>query len=203
MKKVLLLVAAVVTSAVSAQDIKLVKGDFSALKGQKDVNVIFDYSKLTIMKEKKTEAQYVADRSQELNEKNRGNGDIWKKKWDSSKEMIWNPKFLELLNVVLSKEKQDIVFQEGKSDAKYTLLVDAVWIYPGWDVAMMKQPAKVSCNIKLVETANKSNVIAEVTSENAPGDQWGNNFSNESRIGEGFAKTGKSLAKLMLKKGLK
>lgn len=203
MKKVALLVALVVTSAVSAQNMKLVSGDFSALKGQKDVNVIFDYSKMTIMKEKKTEAQYVSERSQELNEKNRGNGDIWKKKWESSREMIWNPKFLELLNIVLSKEKKDIVFQEGKNDAKYTLLVEAVWIYPGWDVAMMKQPAKVSCNIKLVETANKSNVIAEVTSENAPGDQWGNNFSNESRIGEGFAKTGKSLAKLMLKKGLK
>lgn len=63
----------------------------------------------------------------------------------------------------------------------------------------MKQPAKVSTNLKFVETANESNIVLEISSENAPGDQWGNNFSNELRIGEGFAKTGKSLAGLILK----
>ncbi len=63
----------------------------------------------------------------------------------------------------------------------------------------MKQPAKVSTTIKVVETSNRSNVIYEAKFIEAPGDQWGNNFSNESRIGEGFAKTGKTLAKLILK----
>ncbi len=67
----------------------------------------------------------------------------------------------------------------------------------------MKQPAKVSTNLKFVETANKSNVLLEITSEEAPGDQWGSNFSNESRIGEGYAKTAKSLAKLIAKKAYK
>ncbi len=38
-----------------------------------------------------------------------------------------------------------------------------------------------------------------MSSEEAPGDQWGANFSNESRIGEGFAKTAKTLAKVMAK----
>ena len=52
---------------------------------------------------------------------------------------------------------------------------------------------------KIVETANRSNVLVVMSSENAPGDQWGNNFSNESRIGEGFAKTGKTLAKVIAK----
>ena len=102
--------------------------------------------------------------------------------------------------MVLSKEDKDLIFQEELASAKYTLIVQTVWIYPGWDVMMMKQPAKVSTLLKFVETNNKSNVILEISSEDAPGDQWGNNFSNESRIGEGFAKTGKSLSKLILKK---
>ena len=41
--------------------------------------------------------------------------------------------------------------------------------------------------------------MLEISTENAPGDQYGNNFSNESRIGEGFAKTGKSLAGYIIK----
>ncbi len=200
MKKVIIVVAIFISSMLNAQDMKVLKGDFGALKGQKEVNVEFDFSKLTLMKEEKTEAQYVEERAKELNEKNKGVGDIWKKKWESSKELIWKPKFLELINVVLSKDKKDLTFQEGLTSAKYTLLVEAVWIYPGWDVAMMKKPAKVTTLIKLVETANKSNVLLELSSKEAPGDQWGSNFSNESRIGEGFAKTGKSVAKMILKK---
>ena len=189
-----------VSCTMMSQDMEIVKGDFGFLKDQKEINVEFDYSKMTLMKEKKAEAQYVEERAKELNEKNKGVGDIWKKKWHPSKELIWNPKFLELINVVLSKDGKEVSFQEGLTAAKYTLIVETVWIYPGWDAGIMKQPAKVSTNLKFVETANKSNVLLEISSENAPGDQWGNNYSNESRIGEGYAKTAKSLAKMLLKK---
>jgi hypothetical protein len=189
-----------VSSIGSAQDMDVLKGDFGFLKDQKEINVEFDYSKMTLMKEKKTEAQYVEERVKDLNEKSKGNGEVWKKKWNSSKELIWTPKFLELANIVMSKKKKDLTFQENLTAAKYTLIVETVWIYPGWDVSIMKQPAKVSLNLKFVETTNKSNVVLEIKSENAPGDQWGNNFSNESRIGEGYAKTAKSMAGMILKK---
>lgn len=189
-----------VSSIMTAQDMDVVKGNFDFLKDQKEINVEFDYSKMTVLAEKLTEEQYVANRSAELNEKAKNTGDIWKKKWYSSKELIWNPKFLELMNVVFAKEKKDITCQEGLTNAKYTLIVQTVWIYPGWDAAIMKQKAKVSTVLKFVETKNKSNVLLEISSEEAPGDQWGNNFSNESRIGEGYAKTAKSLAKMILKK---
>lgn len=189
-----------VSSIMSAQNMEVVKGDFGFLKDQKEVNVVFDYSKLTLMKEKITEVQYVDNRSKELNQKAKSTGDVWKKKWVSSKELIWNPKFLELMNFIYSKENKEVNFQEELTTAKYTLIVEAVWIYPGWDAGIMKQPAKVTTNLMFVETANKSNILLEISSEEAPGDQWGNNYSNESRIGEGFAKTAKSLAKMLIKK---
>lgn len=198
MKKIVTLVLFIASSVVMAQKTKIESGDFKFLAGVKEVNVEFDYSNLKLMKENLTEEQYVTNRAAELNEK-KGVGDIWKKKWQGSKEMIWNPKFLELINVVSSKENTNISFQEGLTSAKYTLIVEVVWIYPGWDVAMMKQPAKVTTNLKIVETANRSNTLVVMSSENAPGDQWGSNFSNETRIGEGFAKTGKTLAKVIAK----
>ncbi|WP_300565760.1 hypothetical protein [Flavobacterium sp.] len=199
MRKIVVLVLLLSSGIVMAQKMKLEKGDLKFLSGQKEVNVEFVYDNLKLMKEKLSETDYVTKRAAELNEKSKGNGDIWKKKWKGSKELIWNPKFLELINVVLVKGKKEISFQEELKSAKYTLIVDVVWIYPGWDAAVMKQPAKVSTVLKFVETANRNNVLAEVSSEEAPGDQWGNNFSNESRIGEGFAKTAKSFAKLILK----
>lgn len=199
MKKTTVLVILFVSSFMIGQKMEIQKGDFAFLNGQTAINIEFDYSHLMLMKENKAEAAYIADRQKELNEKTKGIGDIWKKKWEGAKVAIWQPKFLELINVVLAKKKKDLSFQEDLKSAKYTLIVDVTWLFPGWDVMMMKQPAKVSTNLKFVETANKSNVILEISTKEAPGDQWGNQFSNESRIGEGFAKTGKSLAGFIIK----
>lgn len=182
-----------------AQEMNVVSGNFDFLKDQKEINIEFDYSNFTMMKENKSEAQYVEEHKADLNSKAKGNGNIWQKQWVSAKEQIWTPKFLEIGNIVLSKAGKDVSFQEGVN-TPYTLIVRTVWIYPGWDAGIMKQPAKVTTNLKFVDTANKSNVLLEITSEEAPGDQWGSNFSNESRIGEGYAKTAKSLSKLLLKK---
>ena len=55
-------------------------------------------------------------------------------------------------------------------------------------------------NRKIVETQNPENIVYQVDAIKAPGDQWGNNFSNESRIGEGFEKTAKSFGKLIIKR---
>ncbi|MFT3793736.1 hypothetical protein [Flavobacterium sp.] len=203
MKKLFALAFMITASVAFAQDMDVVKGDFAFLGGEKEINVEFDYSKLTLMKEKKTEAQYIDERAEDLNKKGKGNGEVWKKKWNGAREGIWQPKFLELVNTILTKAKKDVTFQEGLSSAKYTLIVEVVWIYPGWDVSMMKQPAKVSTNLKFVDSANKSNVLLEIKAEEAPGDQWGSQFSNETRIGEGFAKTGKSLGQMLVKKAYK
>jgi hypothetical protein len=183
-----------------AQKMEIIKGDFSFLKDQKEINVEFTYDNLKLMDDNLTNDKYVADRVADLNGKSKGNGEIWKKKWYASRELAFEPKFMELVNVVLSKKGKSITFQKDVTQAKYTLIVDAVWIYPGYNVVMMKKGAKVTTNLKFVETANKNNVVLEISSEKAPGDIFGGSFSNEDRISEGYAKTGKSLAQLMLKK---
>lgn len=199
MKKVVVLALLMVSSVAMAQKMKVTKGDFGFLKGAKELSVEFNYDNLRLMKDNLTNDEYVEKRAAELNEKNKGNGDRWKRKWDESAEEIWNPKFIELLGKYYG-DKNDMNIGEALPGSKYTLIVDVVWIYPGWDAAVMKQPAKVSTVLRFVETANKANVLLEITTKEAPGDQWGSNFSNETRIGEGFAKTAKSLAKMLDKK---
>lgn len=195
MKKLLVTSLVLVSCFTYAQKLKNETGDLSALKGETSVNVKFNYSNLKLLKENYNEDDYVSRRKAELNEKENGNGDAWVSKWKNAKDGIWEPKFMELL----LKNVDNVSFKEDNNAAKYTLLIDVVWIYPGWDVYMMKQAAKVTTNIKLVETKNQSNVLYQVDAIDAPGDQFGNNFSNESRIGEGFAKTGKTLGKKIAK----
>lgn len=199
MKNYITLMMVFIATSVFAQKMKIVEGDFDFLQGQNEVNVEFVYDNATFYKENMTEEQYIEKQYGEAEEKSKGSGDTWKKKWASAKETIWQPKFLELMNRYFQDE-HNLSFQEGLSDAKYTLIVDTVWLYPGWDAAVMKQPAKVSTNLRFVETASPETVLAEVSSENAPGDQWGSSFSNEDRLGEGYAKTGKTFARLVEKK---
>ncbi|KQX08696.1 hypothetical protein [Flavobacterium sp. Root420] len=201
MKK-LVLALFLISVAAFSQDMTVINGNFDFLKDQTEINTEFDYSNFTMMKEKKTESQYVEEHKADLDQKAKGNGNIWQKKWIAAKEQIWTPKFLEIANIVLTKAGKNLNFQEGLN-TPYTLIVQTLWIYPGWDAGIMKQQAKVTTHLKFVETANKSNVLLEISSEEAPGDQWGNNYSNESRIGEGYAKTAKSLSKMILKKASK
>lgn len=154
---------------------------------------------MKLLKKNLTNDQYVKEHSTELEEKTRGKGKSWEKSWYASRELIYAPKFLELMNRYLH-EDHGIFFNEELGGTPYTLIAETVWVYPGWDAGVMKQPAKATTLLKFVETANKANVLAEVSSENAPGNQWGSSFVNEDQIGEGYAKTGKSFAKLILKK---
>jgi hypothetical protein len=185
-----------------AQKMKITQGNFDFLRGQKEINVAFVYDNMKLLKNNLTNDQYVEEHSAELEEKTRGKGKSWEKSWYASRELIYAPKFLELMNRYLH-EDHGIFFSEELGDAPYTLIVETVWVYPGWDAGVMKQPAKVTTLLKFVETANKANVLAEVSSENAPGNQWGSSFVNEDRIGEGYAKTGKSFSKYILKKAFK
>lgn len=59
MKKVLAFLFLFSSVFVSSQNMDIVKGDFSFLNGQKEINTEFDYSKLTLMKDKISEEQYI------------------------------------------------------------------------------------------------------------------------------------------------
>ncbi len=199
MKKITFLWSFLLLSAgVSAQKVTVVEGNFKFLKDVPSVNVVFRYDDMKFFKENKSEEQYVEERTAELNAKNAGTGDTWALKWAGAKQSIWEPNFMDLLAKTVTAKK-GTVFAQGKKDAPYTLTVDATWIYPGWDAAVMKQPAKVTTFLIFTETGNPAKVLLKLKSENAPGDQWGSNFSNESRIGEGFEKTAKTLGNRILK----
>ncbi|MFY7816542.1 MAG: hypothetical protein ACOVRK_15280, partial [Chryseobacterium taeanense] len=75
-----------------------------------------------------------------------------------------------------------------------------VWIYPGWFAGVMNQPSKLSTVLKFVEKSDPSNVLLEIESKNAPGDNFVGLPNNNDRISEGYAKTAKTLARMIEKK---
>lgn len=179
----------------SAQKLKVESGDFSFLKGQTELKVVMDYSTATFYKEKMSHEEYIAKRKKEIgDDKGKKEADKWAADWEHSKENTFVEKFLASMN-----KNMDIKASEDV-DSKYTLIVETVWIYPGWFAAVMKKPAKVTTRLKFVETANPSNVLLVINSKEAPGDSYVGVANNNDRIAEGYAKTGKSVARLLRKK---
>ncbi|MGV3761218.1 hypothetical protein [Parapedobacter sp.] len=181
-----------------AQKMKVISGDFSFLEGQETIMTQLDFSEVTFYNEHLTEEQYVDRRIKEIEEKEPGESANWVKDWESFK----NEHFLEKFTAIATEnsDKANLTFvTEGSTP--YTLIVKATWIYPGWFGGVMKQHAKISTLLHFVESGNPDNVLLAIEADKAPGDIAFVGIPNTNdRIAEGFAKTGKSLARLIDKK---
>lgn len=181
-----------------AQRVDLRSGDVGVLSGQKTVNVEYDYSEFGVGKFA-TEQEYLDKKSAEYNAKEAGKGDTWKKAWVEDRKARYEPKFEELFNKGL--EGKGITAVKARPDAQYTLIVKTKFIEPGFNVGVMRKNAYVDFEVDLVESANKSNKVAEIGMRNVPGGQFGGfDFDTGVRIAESYAKAGKSLAAFLDKK---
>lgn len=197
MKKLVVLLTIMMSTFVQAQKMKVTSGNFDFLKGQTELNLEMDYSTMKFYKENMDEKAYIQKREKEILESGKAKSEVdaWKKDWQHSKETVFADKFMTLMN-----KNSSLKTATNNTNAKYTLRVQTVWIYPGWFAGVMAQPAKVSTVLKFVETANPTVVLLEITSKDAPGDGFAGVANNNDRIAEGYAKTAKSLEKMLSKK---
>jgi len=181
-----------------AQKIKVYEGKFKALKGEKIINVAYDYSNTSVGKFD-VEQDYLDEKVQEKNEDEAGTGDSWLIKWNADREERFEPKFEELMNEYLNKEGIKV----GKyPDAKYTLILKTTHTEPGWNVGVMRRSAHINADIWLVETGTDK-AEAKMELKKVPGrDAWGFDFDTGYRLQEAYAKCGKSLAKYLTKKAV-
>lgn len=200
MKKLLttLLVSAVVATTGFAQKMKVLSGDFDFLKGQEAIVVKLDFSEVTFYNENLSEKEYIDKRVKEIEEKEPGESANWVKDWESFRDTRFLDKFISIATENSKSANIDFV-KDGSTP--YTLIVKAIWIYPGWFGGVMKQHAKISTLLQFVESADPSHVLLAIEADKAPGDiAFVGIPNNNDRIAEGFAKTGKTLAQLIDKK---
>ncbi|MDR2284921.1 MAG: hypothetical protein LBE37_17030 [Sphingobacterium sp.] len=179
-----------------SQKMKIVSGNFDFLKDQREINVEFDYRGMTFYNENISENEYIKRRENDITQnKGKAEAQRWRADWEDSRDRVFVNKFLSLVN-----ERSPLQFDKNP-DAKYTLIVQTEWIYPGWFGGVMAQKAKVSTQLRFVETANRSKSLLTISSDKAPGNiAFVGVPNNNDRMAEGYAKTGKSLAALLQKK---
>lgn len=193
-KKHLLFIALLLTGMyVSAQQVDLTKGDLSLLKEEKTINIEFTYEKMTVGDDG-TEANYIKRKTQENNEKEKGSGEIWARKWEEDKKQKFEPKFIlgftNLSKMTVSK------------DAKYTLIFNTRALEPGYSVGVSKRNAGIDGTVTIVETANPTKKLI-VLSVERPGENMfrGAAFDAGSRIADAYYLSGQKIGKFIRKGG--
>ena len=198
MKKAILFLSLFVATTLywntsTAQKVKLVEGNLSALNGPTDLNIQYDYSQMGIGKFK-TEDEYLSKKTEEYNKKDDGKGDKWAKEWKADRKKRFEPKFEELFNAY-SKYKVG-----NNPKAKYTMILKTTFTEPGFNVYVTRKNALINAEAWIVETANPSKLIAKYTIMKSPGRTFGGyDFDTGVRIQEAYAAAGKALGKYMKK----
>jgi len=188
---------------------KLTSGDISVLKGQPEVNLQFDYSKMAVGKFK-AEAEYVDNKKAEMNKHKEGSGDEWAEKWKSDKTDKYQPGFERGMNMVLAnfnfKGREDAV------TAKYTFIVHTTFLEIGTSSMMGygfgpagHKETYIVVSVDLVETENPAKVLAtiDMKKENTEYQGGWSDVDTGLRIAGSYTRAGEDLAGFIYKTVIK
>lgn len=198
MKKLILILFVSVAMIANGQNFKLASGSLAALKDQTEVNVELNFDNVLMMKENITEAQYLENRKNDLLA-NPKRGEAGWKKWSGEWEKYKKEEYIQYFLKGLNKSYKKIKFDTGNA-AKYTIVFDTKWVFPGWHAGMIGMSAEINGSVKLVETNNPSNVLAEVQLEKFDKFVKNKEFVMEyGRIAAAYEAAGKYFVKEMKK----
>jgi hypothetical protein len=180
------------------QKVKLEEGDLSPLKTEKTLAFAFTYDSMSMgsghghppgpghAHAQQTEAEYVAKHTEDYNKKSPGKGDEWAKAWKDDRETLYEPGF--------TKEFEKYGGLQPDPKSKYTLIFKTTITEPGFNVGFMRHNAEISGVAWIVETANKSHVIAKISVINSPGGSFfENDYATDERISTAYSEAGRGL----------
>lgn len=176
----------IVVMAASAQKLK---GNIDFLKGQEEVNVIFDFDGVTM--DGDTEQEYIEDR---IEDQSKEDADKWLAEWNGSARKSFKKTYVKYFNDESKK------FEIGNfPEAEYTIIVKINDIDPGNFAGPFSNPAKIKTTVNIIKTGEEGTILASISNNKDY-----NNFTISpvefNRIESGFGEAGKMLAKFMNKK---
>lgn len=180
-----------------AQKAKVLEGSWKNLKGISNYDLVFEYENLEIPKYD-SEEEFLKDKMQKREEKEAGAGERFKKNWFADRENRYEPKFVESFN----KRFDDGEVKVGKENgAEYIMKIHTTFMYPGYNVGVMRQNSKVDAVISFYKKDAPDKLLFSVKYTKAEGKMaFGMDYNSGDRIAEAYAKLAKTLAKTMAKK---
>ena len=185
MKK-LLLILFIIGIATSENEQKT-SGDISCLKGQSEINIIFDYDGVTY--DGDSESKY-------FKSEDRAKKEDWRTAWTSTfRTEKWEPRLIKDLNKEIEKNKMEC---GDFPDAPYTIIVKLVDIDPGTFAGPMSVPAKITAKAIIVKTGS-NDALGTIELKKITHSGYFMNPLPELRVGEAFSCVGEAIGKKLSK----
>lgn len=184
---------------------KLLSGDLKVLKGQTEVILSYDYSKMGVGKYKSAD-EYASEKVAEMNKKKEGTGDAWLEKWKSDRTDRFEPSFRKDFNGEV--DSYNLSGKDNSPNAKYTLIVRTMFMEPGFNATMVtsfaKKPAYIDVLVDLVETANPGIILGTVEMKKIQSKSMGGyDYDTGGRVESCYERAGEYLGKFLIKNVLK
>lgn len=186
---------ALLTFAIYSQKPDVLEGDWEAVSSIKTFDLEFDYSNVAIP-EFASEEEYIAQKMKEKEEDEPGTGEAWKKRYYADREAHFEPKFIESFN-----KRGEWKADKTYDDSEYVMKVTTVEQYNGWNVGVMRKPARIAATIGVYKRNDNKPLILVKYEDVKGADPLGYDFASHSRVAEGYAKLAKSFLRDLEKKG--
>lgn len=188
-----------------AQHIKLDKKEMSFLASQQKVNVAFTYDDVLFNEDNFTEREFLDYIKEKIESKlNTEEALEWERNYFQAKDSVYSEIFISALNNRIQSYDSPVEFVLNDTSLKYTMKVQTDWMYFGYNVGIVKQPAKGNLNISFYETATPETIISKIEINRAEGIDLATagNFSFYSNV-SGSNGSGAALSKSVLNEFLK
>ena len=197
MKNIFIIAFLLVTTSLVAQKANVTKGDWKDLKGITEYTLEFDYSDLEIPKYD-SEEEFLEDKMAKREEKEPGTGEQFKESWFSDREEYYEPRFIETFNDRYKDGAVKVDRDLGSAD--YTMKVHTTFIYPGYNVGVVRKNSKIEVTIDVFKNDNPDNIIFSVDYTKVEGaGNGGYDFNSGQRIADAYIILSRRLVKDMYK----
>ncbi|MGV3459633.1 MAG: hypothetical protein ACO1N9_04170 [Flavobacterium sp.] len=149
-------------TVVSIAQGKVVSGDFKNLVTVNTYNVVFDYAGMKVA-HFNTEEEFL---NEKMGKREGEKAENFRKKWFADREANYEPKFVAYFNKRMDGKGVTV---SKNPDAPYTMQVKTIWLYPGYNVGVGLEEAKITAVITVFETANPANILLKVEYDKSPG----------------------------------
>jgi hypothetical protein len=175
------------------QKIKLLEGNFTALKGQQSFDLKFTYDHM-IIGENTPEEKFLEKKEHDWNLKEQERGKAFVTQWYVDREGLYEPAFVD-------EFEGNSKIRTLEKEAKYTLIVKTTRTEGGWDGGVMTHPGEIDGELWIVESGNESSVPVKIGFYGIYGKvSNGGDFEMTTRIESAYKSAGRLLGMYLQRK---
>ena len=173
------------------------EGDIDNIKGISNYSIVFEYSSDLEIPNYNSEKDFLEFQVNKREKKETGSGEKFRKLWFENRINIYEPKFIEQFNLFKLK-KRKINVGKNNANASHIMVVKISFIYPGYDVGVYEEEAKLGVKITVHKNQDPDNILYSTKTFRIHGN--GESHTEYDRVMTAYSELGRWTSKFFCRK---